>query len=171
MGATYEPLSEFAELAKGCDPTEFGSRIGVPVFVIYPFSTGSDGEDATASVQTLFVSAERRQIDAVRVARIQKRGSANSFADMVTIGRARNNDLVFKSPSVSKFHAYVRKGFDGNYSLTDAGSSFGTILNGAKLDARVATPLSARDEVLLGEAVRLVFVTPDLLHGFVSGQG
>src|SRR5262245_44658605 len=42
-----------------------------------------------------------------RVFQLKKR-SANPFADMITVGRAENNDVVLSSPCVSKFHAFFR---------------------------------------------------------------
>ena len=48
-----------------------------------------------------------------------------------SIGRTSDNDIIIKSPSVSKKHA--RLNFNNYYFLTDLLSSNGTFLNGKKI--------------------------------------
>lgn len=48
------------------------------------------------------------------------------YPDRISIGRARNCDVVLRHPSVSKLHAHVRKEADGRWMLHDAGSHNGT---------------------------------------------
>ncbi len=66
-----------------------------------------------------------------RLFELKKRGK-NPFADMVTVGRAANNDVVIPSPCVSKFHAFFRAR-PGGWVIVDAGSSNGTHLDGTLL--------------------------------------
>ena len=47
---------------------------------------------------------------------------------MITVGRARNNDIVVPDGLVSKFHAFFRQLDDGDWGLADAGSANGTRL-------------------------------------------
>jgi predicted component of type VI protein secretion system len=73
----------------------------------------------------------------------------NPYADRVSVGRARNCDMVVRDPSVSKLHAVVR--IDGEaFSLVDIGSQNGTYLNGQRLAINEAAPISCNDEILIG---------------------
>jgi pSer/pThr/pTyr-binding forkhead associated (FHA) protein len=68
----------------------------------------------------------------------------------ITIGRTRNNDLVVRGASVSKFHAFVRfRG--GSMLIQDAGSTNGTRVDGNSVPKRgegdmVSVPLGAHLE-------------------------
>jgi hypothetical protein len=67
----------------------------------------------------------------VLVAPIAKRpGSA--FPDRISVGRARNSDVVIRSSSVSKLHAHFRATPEG-LTLTDVGSHNGTKIDGTKM--------------------------------------
>jgi pSer/pThr/pTyr-binding forkhead associated (FHA) protein len=52
--------------------------------------------------------------------------------DILSIGRARDNDIVIENLSVSRNHARVRRQ-DGKYILTDLNSANGTYVNGVKV--------------------------------------
>jgi putative peptide zinc metalloprotease protein len=73
----------------------------------------------------------------------------------VTIGRSRDNTVVLDDPSVSRRHARIRLADDGEPLLEDAGSSFGTLVDGV----RVTGPTKLRDgaRIRLGDTeLRLV---------------
>ena len=55
------------------------------------------------------------------------------FSERVTIGRARNSDVVLRHESVSKFHAWLARDEKNNYFLADASSRNGTARNGMTL--------------------------------------
>ena len=101
------------------------------------------------------------------VATIRKRPGANAFSGMVTIGRARNNDIEVKSAGVSKFHAYVLVDRDGTTSLTDAGSTNGTFVNDEQVEERGRIELRPGDQILLG-SVRGHFHTPVSLYDYLQ---
>jgi hypothetical protein len=70
------------------------------------------------------------------VIEVRKRAK-HALNDMVTVGRAANNDVVFPSGDVSKFHAFFRETPRG-WVLVDAQSTNGTFLDGrAIVPARV----------------------------------
>ena len=48
----------------------------------------------------------------------------------VRIGRAKDNTVKSEDRRTSRQHALVRRLTDGNYQIEDAGSSYGTMLNG-----------------------------------------
>jgi hypothetical protein len=61
------------------------------------------------------------------------KSKASPYSDRISIGRARNCDVVLRHASVSKLHAHVRHAEDGTWILTDKDSQNGTEVNGAKL--------------------------------------
>ena len=63
----------------------------------------------------------------------------------VTVGRSAGNALVLADNLVSRQHAEVRAE-NGGFVVVDKGSSFGTMVNGAKISA--PTALKAGDEIL-----------------------
>ncbi|MCE9611941.1 MAG: FHA domain-containing protein [Chthoniobacter sp.] len=68
----------------------------------------------------------------------------------ITIGRLAENALQIEDASVSSQHAELTLGENGDYSLTDLGSTNGTQLNGQELAEGVAHPLKAGDRVRFG---------------------
>ncbi len=131
------------------------------VFVVEPFARAAGGFATSAGAPSLGQETA--------VARIRKREGANAFGIMVTIGRARNNDVEINSPDVSKFHAYVMFGAaPGEATLTDAGSTYGTFVGARQLKAREdRVPLRPGDEVRVG-SVRMTFHTPGSFYDFLK---
>lgn len=64
----------------------------------------------------------------------------------ITIGRKPGNDLHFNRPEISGTHASFTLE-DGQYYVTDLGSTNGTLLNGAQLLARQKYALQHKDVV------------------------
>jgi len=70
-----------------------------------------------------------------------------------TIGRREaDNDIVISDPYCSGRHADLTFG-DGKFTITDVGSTNGTMINGVKLDANVPRDLVPGDEITLGRTV------------------
>lgn len=65
----------------------------------------------------------------------------------VRIGRGTQNDLVLSDDAASRNHAVIEVGPEG-CTLTDAGSTNGTVVNGARVTA--PTPLNNGDVVVCG---------------------
>ncbi|MHC4779324.1 MAG: FHA domain-containing protein [Planctomycetota bacterium] len=90
-----------------------------------------------------------------------KKTERNSFHKMVTVGRTPNNDVVVPHPCVSKFHAFFRTDGPGTeYAIWEAGSSYGTKVDGKKLDKRQGKPLLGKEIIVFAEMVRAVFLWP-----------
>ena len=108
--------------------------------------SGRGGDD---EVETLVapVLGQRRGPRAIEVYPLIKKPGA-SFADMITIGRTPNNDVVLRDVTVSRFHAYFRQRAD-KWLMADAGSRNGSALEGAALEPR------REREVTTGAAVRI----------------
>jgi pSer/pThr/pTyr-binding forkhead associated (FHA) protein len=69
-----------------------------------------------------------------------------------TIGRRPANNIVIPDPYVSGSHAVITAA-DGSFSLTDVGSTNGTLVNGERLAPNEPRQLSDGDEVTFGQSV------------------
>jgi pSer/pThr/pTyr-binding forkhead associated (FHA) protein len=91
----------------------------------------------------------------VLVAPVRKRDGA-PFPDRIGVGRARNCDIVFRFPSVSKLHAQlVAEG--SRWFVIDLDSANGTLVNGVGIVPR------RRHEVHLGDHLRFGAIDVELL--------
>jgi hypothetical protein len=108
--------------------------------------------EETTQVAVLRAERRRRITPADREpAVLPVRKSQPTFASMITVGRARNNDIVVPDALVSKVHAFF-KCSDGQWSLVDAGSVNGTRVGGVTLTPRSAPePVRPGDEIAFGE--------------------
>jgi pSer/pThr/pTyr-binding forkhead associated (FHA) protein len=100
-----------------------------------------------------------------RAAVVEKRKGANEFTNMITLGRAGNNDIALEVSSVSKFHAYFTKEpQDGQWYLHDAGSSNGTWIDGERMAASQGrAKLRDGAQIQLGPDARARFFQPQAL--------
>ena len=73
----------------------------------------------------------------------------NPYPDRVSVGRARNCDIVMRDPSVSKLHAHFRIG-GGKLELVDIDSQNGTRVNGRPLAPHQPAQVANGDTVLFG---------------------
>jgi hypothetical protein len=102
---------------------------------------------------------------------IKKREGANDFANMITIGRAGNNDIMLEVSSVSKFHAYFTKDpRDGHWYVHDAGSSNGTWIDGERLgESHGKALLHDGASIQLGPDARARFYEAAALFDLIQG--
>jgi hypothetical protein len=70
-----------------------------------------------------------------------------TFPSMITVGRARNNDIVVPDALVSKFHAFFRQ-IDADWALADAGSA-----NGTKVGEIGLVPKGPPEKVRAGDRI------------------
>lgn len=78
-------------------------------------------------------------------------GAEFQIAGEMTIGRDANNGIVLSDPSVSGRHAAImRVGRD--WTVSDLGSTNGTLVNGRAVDGRGA-PLRGGEKVVFGAVV------------------
>ncbi|MGZ3425634.1 MAG: FHA domain-containing protein [Polyangia bacterium] len=84
------------------------------------------------------------------------KAAGNPYPDRVSVGRARNCDLVMRDPSVSKLHAHFRIG-GPKLELVDIDSQNGTRVNGRALAPHQPAQVANGDTILFGSvAARLV---------------
>jgi hypothetical protein len=82
---------------------------------------------------------------AIRVVKTDR----NAFQSKITIGRARNNDIVVRAAKISKVHAAFMPDKKGNYKLVDMGSANGTLLNGDAIEQNKPVKLKSGDKISL----------------------
>ncbi|MCA8924378.1 MAG: FHA domain-containing protein [Planctomycetes bacterium] len=70
--------------------------------------------------------------------------------ERLSLGRARDNDLVVNSSSVSKLHAWLIKGGTTGWALRDNGSTNGTTHNDEPLAPQAEVSLSFGDTLGIG---------------------
>lgn len=92
----------------------------------------------------------------------------NPWRGRVSLGRARNNDLVINAPSVSKLHAHFMIEDDASVRLTDAGSHNGTTVNGKRLAADKPQVLADGDQLVFGDVVA-IFYSPVSFAAYLGG--
>jgi FHA domain len=77
------------------------------------------------------------------------KASGNPYPERISVGRARNCDVVMRDPSISKLHAHFRVR-PGGYDLVDLESHNGTRVNGAPLAPHSPHPVQIGDELQFG---------------------
>lgn len=73
----------------------------------------------------------------------------NPYPDRISIGRARNCDVVLRDASVSKLHGHFRTA-PGKLELIDSGSHNGTRVNGHAIPANTPTIVLVGDSIVFG---------------------
>ena len=76
----------------------------------------------------------------------------------VTVGRGSSNDVTVDDATASRRHAVFQR-LAAGWSVTDAGSTNGTLVNGSYIDQ--PQPLFSGDEIVVGET-RLVYHSGDI---------
>lgn len=91
----------------------------------------------------------------------------NPWPNRISLGRARNNDIVILDASISKLHAHFVLGPAGRMTVTDAGSSNGTQVNGRRIERGQVAELGPGDTLVFG-GVALRYFSPAALFDFVG---
>ena len=92
------------------------------------------------------------------------------IARFYSVGQTRNNDVVVRDVSVSKFHAFFQDAEDGGFLLQDARSTNGTFVNGLRVPRQgQGDPVRVQsgDQVRFG-AVELSFLDAKAFRDLVQ---
>jgi hypothetical protein len=176
-------LGECLEDWRTLGPAKFAATYGDAMLQLRDL--GSDArDDDDANFHTAFMSREalkeaadsaagpgssETRLPAVQVGQfvaISKR-QGGVFQDRIGIGRARNVDVPIQLAKFSKYHAFFSRNDDGTYTLTDAGSTNGTFLEGKRLPEKQAFPIRDGQDVSFGP-YRFTFFTPEGFHDLVK---
>lgn len=162
-----------AELQQ-CSAAQFVARHPGLFFLVGHANSPSDRVDFKTcdgkSRMALLAEAARSEQNALFVIPINK-SPLNPYMDRISVGRARNCDVVIRHPSVSKLHAHVRVHDDGTHTITDLGSHNGTRIGDRLLTPHVSEPLSLNGVVILGTVVMRVVDAPHLRQELLRSFG
>jgi hypothetical protein len=89
----------------------------------------------------------------------------NPWSDRISVGRARNNDVVIVDHSISKLHAHFSERA-GSLCISDAGSSNGTRVNGIILDKGEVLRVKSGDVITFG-ALATKLLAADALYDWL----
>lgn len=118
------------------------------------------------------VSAQKTTISGVPEAGVgtpptQSRHLDLKGRDTFTLGRDPLNDMEINHPSVSRFHAQIKKQ-DGSYIVLDLNSTNGTFLNGKQIVGH--HPLRVGDSIRVGPTNLVFNLNETLLHSNEEGN-
>jgi len=82
------------------------------------------------------------------------KSNRNPFSGMITVGRARNNDVCINSVQVSKIHCFLHQK-DEAWWLEDNTSTNGTLLNEDYIEGKIDRALQSGDEITFGGTATL----------------
>lgn len=74
-----------------------------------------------------------------------RKSRRNAFGAKVTVGRARNNDVIIRAPKISKLHSTFLPTGKNGFSLQDMQSLNGTVVNGDRLSKKQKVALKSGD--------------------------
>jgi hypothetical protein len=168
-------------IAEGDTELELGLSAGAPSAGAgkpepIPFRTSHQDPRATRSP-----SEKVRREDPAELARllekqahfavaVRKRADSDAlFMGRISVGRARNKDIVLRHTSISKFHAWFEADESGNLHVCDAGSTNLTHLNGKPLEAKARTAVDPGDALRFG-FIETVLCAPSTLWSCLATE-
>lgn len=164
-----ETLAELFERCASID--ELARECSCPILITVSPNTPALGDLWSFNTATTRVESStepRPQHAAARPFFRLEKSDANPWAH-VSLGRASNNDIVLRDPSVSKLHA--RFSCEGDaWAVTDAGSRNGTAIDDIRLT--IGKPMTLADgmEIQIGR-LKMVFLSQDALLELFEDAG
>lgn len=169
-------IEEYAQLVREMTREEFAASHAHPFLLLH---LEEDEDRAEWTFKTTTISSKRFSI-AARDGGLSEAASryrafplvksaGNPWRERISIGRARNNDIVLPHKSVSKLHAHFTQTEDGRLLLADAGSRNGTRLNSERLVEGASLEAKPGDTITLG-GVTLQLIDAGVLHDTIKAQ-
>jgi hypothetical protein len=152
-----------AELTKWGED-KFKARYDSP-FLVVVYTPPGDSElvdPQTVETDVSEVNTSPQRTTGMRCVLIRK-SDRNAFKSKVTVGRAKNNDIVLRAAKVSKLHAAFLQDNRG-YQIMDMGSANGTVVTGVRLKKNQVVRLKTGDMISFWRYV-FEFFKPE---GFIS---
>jgi pSer/pThr/pTyr-binding forkhead associated (FHA) protein len=87
-----------------------------------------------------------------------------AVADALTIGRDKDNDIVLKAATVSRYHALLLRDADG-LLMVDLESTNGTVVNGVLVRSDEPVRLYNGDVIQIGQVTACYTMPPERLDG------
>jgi hypothetical protein len=159
----HPTLAEFTTNFQNLPEESFVSRFTDPVLVIEMVGKIADGTDFRTFADSCSPKGEVTDEDSELIPFVVPlvKSDRNVFTDMITLGRASNNDVVIPYLSVSKLHAFFQKDYStGSINISDAGSTFGTKVNGKPVEKGAATALESMATIEIAKSIRTTFFSP-----------
>lgn len=169
----HQSLRSFAEQYGGLDQKRFLAGFPAPFLMVDPGPRLMTEEQirpytvTSTAARMAEMEADSGVLDPLKILAVPLvKSDRNAFPNMISLGRSANNDVVVSHPRVSKFHAFFKKNpATGALSVWDAGSTYGTAVNGLALPEGKAGPLETRCVIELGGAVRITYFSAvDFFH-------
>jgi hypothetical protein len=174
-----DTLDAWRVLARGLDRAAFAARHPYPFLVKRPLVASSlsedDWEERIGYVTRHIEADAAREPDLLDelgpvaaewlVAPVHKRPQ-NPYPERISVGRAKNCDVVLRFPSVSKLHGYFLLAVGRVAQLMDAGSANGTWRNDERLAPNRPVAVVAGDRLRLG-ALDLELLDAGALHALL----
>ena len=129
----------FRTVVRDLDATLAGERFGADAPPSPAISMSASNTNASDSIPRDLLKVPCHLVP------IQKRAD-RSFLQHVSVGRARNHDIVLRHRSVSKFHAWFEQGEGNRLMVRDSDSRNHTFIDGQQVTKRA--------EVLPGQQIR-----------------
>jgi hypothetical protein len=139
-------VGDLTQLAQSVSREQFIAR--VPGWML---AVAMEGQELPMGFETYVVDAPaaKRPVRVAEVLPIAK-AKGNPYPDRISVGRARNCDVVLRDPSVSKLHAHFHVRSASEFELVDLGSQNGTRVNARKLLAHAPEPVTVGDLLYFG---------------------
>jgi len=178
MGAKQHlTFGEFAAIYGRMKREQFLSRFRTPflvadvkgaVFSSFDFEKLASSPHADEA--TMFGKEEKKRWSKDIVAPVEKT-DRNVNHEGITLGRSPENDVILPHSSVSKLHAFFKPGPGVEaFQLWDAGSSYGTVVDGRKLDPGVPSPVENGTEILFAQTIPATFYSPEGLFRLLQSK-
>lgn len=179
MSDSLVRIDDFIASYSAMDRNVFLARFDGPFLVIrlaIPVSSPGESVEPASGKSTIFEEKKKRPTSRITayVVAIQDLEGV-SAEGQILIGRGVGNHIPIPNASVSRRHAVLHvdtllsKG-----SVSDAGSSYGTTLNGVPLEAGKTEKIRSGSVIVLGQSVHVTFLSAnnffDYLHTVLDSR-